>query len=160
MCRTLTSSFVECSHLGVGRCVIIGDAAHSVSPNLAYGATAGMADAALLAATAATVHTSAAATSSPDQAFEKLAGEWTRERLHDAHAYTRLSRSVSDLTMFSFHKSWGRLLSAMPMAVPYMMGRLKFPGKGVNRGTSPFDVFMKSAASAHAFVPFHVGCAL
>lgn len=111
--------------------MLIGDAAHSVSPNLGYGATAGMADATLLATTAATryerhTHYMSEATG---HAFDHIGEEWTHERLHDAHAYTRLSKSVSNVTLFKHHKDWRLLLQALPLAVPHMMGRMRFPGK-------------------------------
>ena len=132
--------------------MLIGDAAHSVSPNLGYGATAGMADAHLLATTAASMHAgSAAGAQRTEHTFAGLAEEWTRERLHDAHAYTRLSRSVSDLTMFKIHKSWARLLAALPLAVPLMMGRMQFPGKGVYTPALLLDCFLADCR-------FGVGC--
>ena len=43
-----TSKFVYCSKLGSGRCVLVGDAAHAVSPDIGAGASSAMADATLL----------------------------------------------------------------------------------------------------------------
>ena len=46
-CRTVT--FVTCSKLGSGRAVLLGDAAHALSPNIAAGCNAALQDAAVLA---------------------------------------------------------------------------------------------------------------
>jgi hypothetical protein len=89
-----------------------------------------MADATILATTAAALYTiSSAGNASSGHAFDGLGEEWTRERLPDAHAYTRLSKSFSDVTLFKHHKNWGKLLMALPLAVPHMLSMMQFRGK-------------------------------
>lgn len=66
---------------------------------------------------------------SADGKLANIAEDWTQERLHDAHAYAHLSRSVFNFTYYRLHQNRLMYLKALPLAVPYTMGLMNFPGK-------------------------------
>jgi hypothetical protein len=137
--------------------VLIGDAAHAVSPNIGAGATNAMHDAALLAPCALDLKLLPSTLrplpklqssksfkemvlGSPTKSgaetdawgfdrFESLAEEWTLLRLEDARALTDISRKVNDGMLYSIHKDLGLFLRALPIYLPWGLAQTSFPGK-------------------------------
>lgn len=138
--------------------MLIGDAAHAVSPNVAAGATNAMHDAALLAPCALDLvmlpsplrplqsfrssksfkdivlgspkRSSAETNAWGFDRFESLAEEWTLSRLEDAHAISEISRKLNDGILYSVHKDLGLFLRAMPVYIPWGLGSSAVPGRG------------------------------
>lgn len=86
--------------------------------------------------------------------FVNIAEAWTRERLHDAHAFRRLSKSVSDVSLYKYHKNVWALLKALPIAVPHYMGRMKFTGKSARSPCFLFAVHPCTLAVEHSLLHF------
>lgn len=130
-CRT--PSIIFCNKLGVGRCVFVGDAAHAVSPQLGVGCTSGLADSALLATLAETLHKNAAVElqsgNKTSSSLADIGKEWTKVRMRDARAYVQMSKSLNDMAYMNFHKNPLMLLKAAPEAVPMVLFKTRFPGR-------------------------------
>ena len=89
-----------------------------------------------------------------DGKLASIAEDWTQERLHDAHAYTHLSKSVSDFNFYKYHKNIGVLLKALPLALPQFLGLMNFPGKSAISILSSFSVGQISLPSRF---PVYIG---
>lgn len=107
VCRSPT--FVTCSKLASGRAVLLGDAAHAVSANVAVGCASALQDSQILsrACIAADGDVTAAA-----QRFDE-------DRLADAQTLTKASKGLDAVMNYKFH---GGLL-AVAAGLPYYVAR-------------------------------------
>lgn len=109
-CRPL--KFVNCSKIASGRAVLLGDAAHAMSPNLGMGCNSALADAQVLGSCVAT------AGGRP----EALAAAYNAARSRDVRALTRISRKLNDAVNLPYHGSIRRLLWGAPVYLSMIAG--------------------------------------
>eukprot|EP00892_Ulva_mutabilis_P001614 jgi/Ulvmu1/11453/UM076_0028.1 len=112
--RARTVSFVTCSKLGSGRAVLLGDAAHALSPNVAAGCNAALQDAAVLADSIQAV----------GRDLDRVADQFTADRLHDVQAITRISRQIDDVLCYGFHGDLQRTLRGVPITTTLILSAL------------------------------------
>ena len=109
VCRTPT--FVTCSKLASGRAVLLGDAAHCISPNIGMGCQSALQDADVLS------HACVAA----DGDINASVKEFNARRLQNVHALTHISRQLDLLETFRFHRNVFAAAVAMPYALPQII---------------------------------------
>ena len=130
ICRT--ANFIKCSKLGSGRCVLIGDSAHAHSANIGSGCTTALQDTTALAACVAQSlrPSSSFGAKSGVSVPADVADDWTRARLHDAHACVRISKCMEDMGRLKLHKSPLLFAQSLPVSMAAVISMMPLPGKG------------------------------
>ena len=116
-CRTPT--FVTCSKIASGRAVLLGDAAHAVSPNIGFGCAAALQDSEVLSR--------ACIAAGGD--VEASGVDYNDMRLDNAHMLTHVSRSIDAVQGYNYHKNVFKALRGLPYfavnrATDLRMGKL------------------------------------
>ena len=112
LCRSPT--FVTCSKIASGRAVLLGDAAHCISPNIGMGCQSALQDSDVLS------HACVAANGD----INASAKEYNARRLQNVHVLTHISRQLDVLETFRFHKNLLAAAIAIPYTLPQIVRRL------------------------------------
>lgn len=119
-CRGLR--FVTCSKLASGRALLIGDAAHAMSPNLGMGCNLALQDTLVL---------SDAIDAHPGNP-EGIAAAYDSARRRNAHAATRLSELLDATVTYKYHRCVLRAVAGWPVTltagVNYVPASVPLPG--------------------------------
>eukprot|EP00892_Ulva_mutabilis_P008251 jgi/Ulvmu1/5799/UM025_0054.1 len=102
-------TFLEPSKLGSGRAVLVGDAAHAMSPHLGMGCNSALTDGAKLGAALRAVGGD----------LDTVAAEFTAVRLPEVLALVRMTKLQYINVTAKIHKSFSRILLALPFGIAY-----------------------------------------
>eukprot|EP00892_Ulva_mutabilis_P008247 jgi/Ulvmu1/5795/UM025_0049.1 len=125
--------FITCSKLASGRAVIIGDAAHAMSPNLGMGCNSALCDAQVLGGCVAASRGDAAA----------AAAAYNTKRLRDVQGLTRLSRKLNEAVNYPYHGSFWKLLWGAPVLLSLLSRWSLKSSKGPARLLKPRENFLR-----------------
>ena len=120
---------MTCSKLTSGRAVLIGDAAHSVSPNIGMGCSAAMQDSEVLSR--------ACIAAGGD--VEASAARFNTDRLANAHALTLVSQRVDTVSTYQYHNNLAGVVAALPYKIAQSAARIpaSIPVPGALSRASP-----------------------
>eukprot|EP00892_Ulva_mutabilis_P004958 jgi/Ulvmu1/2834/UM143_0006.1 len=118
--RVRYPTFITCSKLASGRAVLLGDAAHALSPNIGMGANSALQDSEILS------HKCVAAGGEIVAALR----QFNAERLTNAHTVTHVSKRIDDASYYKYHKNVFAFLKGLPYLIWLRAGRLppRVPG--------------------------------
>lgn len=105
---------MTCSKLASGRALLLGDAAHAISPNIGMGCIAALQDSEILAR----------ACIAADGDIEASAAQYNTDRLANAHALTLVSQQVDAVNTYQYHRNLVDLLTAFPYKLSQEAARL------------------------------------
>lgn len=120
-CRTLR--FITCSKLASGRALLVGDAAHAMSPNLGMGCNISLQDTLVIDEAIAAAGGDAAA----------IAQWYSDARRSNAHAVVRISERLDAAMTFKHHRSVLRAALGWPLSLTvgmnYVPRTVPIPGR-------------------------------
>ena len=122
------SKFVKCNKLGSGRAVLVGDAAHAMSPTIGMGCNTALLDGQALAAAAVAAGGDVGA----------IEAHLTREHLPDVHAVLRVARRMYDAKHLRFHGNCWRAFQGWLVSQSFALAgpSQRLPGPCPSRAAS------------------------